>query len=85
MSSKTDYRHIAKCDKCGHREIWYSDEGEDEGVLPNGWAQLTMRIWDDQKPDSTSGNDRLFADLCHACIPRLGFGFHDSSEDDLIS
>ena len=76
MTAKTDYRHTTKCDQCGAVDVSYSDEGEDEGTIPDGWAALTINRWNDGKPKAQKGNEDTFAELCSDCLSISKINFH---------
>ncbi len=75
MSSTTDQRHRTICDRCGKKKTTYSD-GEGEGKVPDGWAELTIKLWENGAPDSLTGNEEHFAEICPKCQKDCGIQFH---------
>lgn len=73
----TDWRHVVQCDRCPKRIVRFTETGEGEGVLPSGWAELTLRVW---PTEAIRGNEELFADLCPKCVKQIGIVFNDGTK-----
>ena len=79
MSHTVATKHTFTCDRCGSYHTTEYPGFGDDGPLPDGWAELTMRRWQDGKPDATES--RLFASLCHACVIGCGVRFAEPGGD----
>ena len=69
MTVVADTRTRFTCDKCPKKVTRFAD---DEAPYPDGWAEISLAVWQNGERETTRGNEDRFLLLCPKCLSSLG-------------